>query len=177
MATFVETKSVRILMDHSVALAYRRYGIEPHPLELKRLDECWRRVKSYAEIADILVVTHYHYDHHSSWYQEIYRDKTLLLKDPSLNINRSQMRRAALFLQAIGGVAKLVKPADGRVFNIGDATIRFSKAVSHGADTRLGYILGVGIKSGGEGLLFTSDVQGPVSDEQTGFILAESPQA
>ena len=64
MATFVETDDLRILIDPGVALAPIRYGLEPHLLEWQRHDESWEEVKQYAENADVLIVTHDHYDHH-----------------------------------------------------------------------------------------------------------------
>jgi len=86
------------------------------------------------------------------------------------------MWRAAYFLQSIQGLPKEIKPAEGRGIRIGETTINFSTAVSHGVDTKLGYVVEVSVKSGGEGVLYTSDVQGPVSEEQVKFILENAPQ-
>ncbi len=176
MATFIETKSVRLVIDPAAALAPRRNGLIPHPVERLRLEESWSCIKKYAECADIIVLTHYHYDHHSLRYLEVFRNKILMIKDPSVNINYSQMWRAAYFLQSINGLPKEIKRADSRTFTVGGATITFSQAVSHGVDTKLGYVVEVSVKSGGETLNFSSDVQGPVTEEQTAFILNHTPQ-
>jgi predicted metallo-beta-lactamase superfamily hydrolase len=175
MATFIETSSVSLIIDPSAALAPIRYGLRPHSIEWQRLDECWGRIKSFADFAEIIVLTHYHYDHHSTRHIEVFRDKQLFVKDPSLNINRSQMWRAAYFLQCVRGLAKEVKVADGRRLRLGETTISFSPAVSHGVDTKLGYVVEVCVKSMGESVLFTSDVQGPVNEEQVNFILENEP--
>ncbi|MEM2281786.1 MAG: hypothetical protein QXZ68_07395, partial [Candidatus Bathyarchaeia archaeon] len=90
MATFVETDNLKVLIDPGVSLAPLRYGLEPHPLEWQRLDETWEVIKKYAEESDVLVVTHYHYDHHDPDYPELYRDKTVFIKHPTQNINPSQ---------------------------------------------------------------------------------------
>jgi predicted metallo-beta-lactamase superfamily hydrolase len=176
MATFIETSSVRLLIDPSAALAPARYGLKPHPVEWQRLDESWSKIVSFADSAEIVVLTHYHYDHHSTRHLEVFRGKRLFIKDPSLNINRSQMWRAAYFLQSVQGVPKEIKAADGRRCRVGETTIHFSHAVSHGADAKLGYVVEVSVESGGERVLFTSDVQGPVSEEQVKFILENAPQ-
>ena len=176
MATFIETSSVRLLIDPSAALAPVRYGLKPHPVEWQRLDESWSRIMSFADSAEIVILTHYHYDHHSTRHLEVFRGKRLFIKNPSLNINRSQMWRAAYFLQSIQGLPKEIKPADGRGCRVGETTIHFSPAVSHGVDTKLGYVVEVSVKSGGESVLFTSDVQGPVSEEHVKFILENTPQ-
>ncbi|MEM3596913.1 MAG: MBL fold metallo-hydrolase [Candidatus Bathyarchaeia archaeon] len=175
MATFVETDDLRVLIDPGASLAPLRYGLEPHPLEWQRLDEAWGTIRRFAESADVLVVTHYHYDHHDPDYPEIYRNKTVFIKHPRENINRSQKERAAFFLESIRGMPKKLEIADGRSFQFGKTAIRFSKAVCHGTNPRLGYVTEVSIKCNDESFLFTSDVEGPSLDEQIGFILEENP--
>ena len=86
MATLVKTKDCSVLIDPGVALGPSRYGFPPHPLELQRMDEHWREVKKIAEKSDILIVTHYHYDHHNPDAPEIYKDKTVFLKHPKEKI-------------------------------------------------------------------------------------------
>ncbi|MEM2105955.1 MAG: MBL fold metallo-hydrolase [Candidatus Bathyarchaeia archaeon] len=175
MATFIETDDLRVLIDPGASLAPLRYGLEPHPLEWQRLDETWETIRRFAEAADVLVVTHYHYDHHDPDYPELYRNKTVFIKHPTENINRSQKERAAFFLEAIRSMPKKLEIADDRNFQFGRTTIKFSKAVCHGTNPRLGYVTEVSIKCNGESFLFTSDVEGPSLDEQISFILEEKP--
>jgi len=176
IATFIETDSARLLIDPSAALAPSRYGLRPHPIEWQRLDESWSHIREFAASAEIVILTHYHYDHHSIRHLDIFKGKRLFIKDPTANINRSQIWRSAYFLQSIQGLPKEVKRADNRSFQIGQTTIDFSPAVSHGVDTKLGYVVEVSVRSGGEGVLYTSDVQGPVTEEQVKFILNKTPQ-
>jgi predicted metallo-beta-lactamase superfamily hydrolase len=75
MATYVETKDLKILIDPGVSLAPLRYGMEPHPLEWQRLDETWETIKRYAEESDVLVVTHYHYDHQTQTIRTFIEEK------------------------------------------------------------------------------------------------------
>jgi len=43
----------------------------------------WREIVRQAHRADILIVTHYHYDHHNPWEGlEIYEGKRVFVKDP-----------------------------------------------------------------------------------------------
>ena len=175
MATYVETDDIKILIDPGVSLAPIRYGLEPHPLEWKRLDETWEDIKRYAEKSDVLIVTHYHYDHHDPSHPEIYKGKTVFLKHPTQNINRSQRERAAYFLKVLKGFPKKLEYSDGKSFKFNRTEIRFSKAVCHGTNPRLGYVTEVSIKSGGECFLHTSDVEGPSLEDQIRFILDEKP--
>jgi predicted metallo-beta-lactamase superfamily hydrolase len=175
MATFVETDDQRILIDPAAALGPIRYGLEPHFLEWRRLDTLWKEIKKYARRADVLIVTHYHYDHHDPDYPRLYKGKRVFVKHPEENINRSQEERAALFLGAIKGMPKKLETADGRNFQLGKTLITFSRAVCHGTNPRLGYVTEVVIKSNNEKFLYTSDVEGPSLEDQVEFILREKP--
>lgn len=175
MATFVETDDVRILIDPAVSLAPMRYGLPPHPLEWRRMDESWVTIKQYAELADVLIVTHYHYDHHDPGEPEVYKDKMVYLKHPTENINLSQKERGAFFLEALKGFPKRLEYANGKEAQIGKTRICFSKAVCHGTNPRLGYVTEVSISHGGEKIIYTSDVEGPSLDDQIQFILDEKP--
>jgi predicted metallo-beta-lactamase superfamily hydrolase len=175
MATFVETCDLKILIDPGVSLAPLRYGLEPHPLEWQRLDETWNVIKEYAHESDVLIVTHYHYDHHDPDYPELYRGKTVFIKHPTQNINLSQRDRAAYFLEAIKGLPNKLEIADSKSFTFDKTTITFSNAVCHGTNPRLGYVVETCISCGGEKFLHTSDVEGPSLEDQIAFILEQKP--
>jgi predicted metallo-beta-lactamase superfamily hydrolase len=175
MATFVKTKDCSILIDPSVALGPLRYRLPPHPLELRRLDEHWREIKTRAKKSDILIVTHYHYDHHNPDAPEIYKDKAVFLKHPAKKINKSQMGRAKFFMDRLEGLPKELQYSDGNEFSFGKTKIQFSKPVYHGTNPRLGYVTEVSIKEGDFCFVFTSDVEGPSIAAQAKFILDENP--
>lgn len=175
MATFIKTKDVRILIDPGVSLAPIRYSLPPHPVELQKLKEHWSEVVKFAEKAEILIITHYHYDHHNpSDNLEIYERKIVLLKHPTEKINLSQKRRAAFFLDQIKGFPKRIEYCDGKEFTFGETRIKFSKPVFHGTNPRLGFVVEVLIDDGYK-FLYTSDVEGPAIEEQIEFILKAKP--
>jgi hypothetical protein len=176
MATFVETNDVKILIDPGVSLAPIRYGLEPHPLELKRLSEHWKEIVRFAKESDVLIITHYHYDHHNPWeHLEIYKDKVVLIKHPTEKINYSQKGRAAYFLNQIKNLPKRLEYADGKEFEFGKTKIKLSKPVFHGTNPRLGFVFEVLIDDGEFKFLHTSDVEGPSQDDQLDFILENKP--
>ncbi len=139
------------------------------------MGEHWSRIKKYAEKADVLIVTHYHYDHHEPDEPGIYRGKIALIKHPEENINLSQKRRARFFLEMLGTLPEKIEHSDGREFRFGETLIKFSDAVPHGTNARLGYVTEVCIDSGRRKLIHTSDVEGPSLDEQVSFLLDENP--
>ena len=137
MSTFIQTKDVNILIDPGVALAPLRYGLSPHPVELKRLSEHWNKIVEYAKRSDILIITHYHYDHHNpNDNLEIYKNKIVLIKHPAEKINLSQKKRASYFLEKIKNLPEKLRYSDGKEFKFGDTKIKFSPPVFHGKDSK-----------------------------------------
>ncbi len=178
MSTFIQTRDVLIHIDPAVSLAPQRYKLPPHRREVERLLECAREIEKHARDAEIIIVTHYHYDHHDPGKLipiEIYRNKIVYIKDPQNKINRSQMQRASRFLSLVKQVAKEIKIAEGSVITIGRTTIKISQAVPHGVNDRLGYVVEVSIHDGEMKILYTSDVEGPPLEEQVKYILEEKP--
>lgn len=175
MAFLVETRDCRLLIDPGVRLGPLRYGLPPHEVELERATELWDAVVKAAKGADMLIISHYHYDHHEPEHPELFRGKKLLIKDPENHINASQRARAAEFLGLLRGVPKDVRIADDSTVNIGNTTIVFSSAVPHGTNPRLGYVVETAVCEGEEVFVHTSDVEGPSLDEQAAFIIAQQP--
>ena len=175
MATLVETKDIKLIIDPGVALAPERFGLPPHPVEIKRKEEHWRVIKMAANEADIMIVTHYHFDHHMPDSTEIFNGKIAMLKDPNEHINKSQTARSAKFLKNMSGLPKEVIYTDGKEFVYGSTKIKFSLPMTHGLENRLGYVTEVLIDDGDRKFIHTSDVLGPCTDEQTSFIIKENP--
>jgi len=188
MCFYVETPDVKLLLDAGLSLAPRRFGYPPHPLEFKAVKSLREKVIRYAKLSSVIFVSHYHYDHitpnFSSWYEwikedtykEIYEGKILLIKDPKHNINPSQLRRGHAFLRSVKEIAKEVKIADSSKFMFGNTTVEVSEPVPHGSEgTRLGYVLLVNFQYEDESVVYTSDVEGPVTEKTLSLILNYSP--
>jgi predicted metallo-beta-lactamase superfamily hydrolase len=191
MCTYVETPDVRVLLDAGASLCPNRYGLPPHPLEYKAIIESRKRIAEAAEKADVVTVSHYHFDHHTPSYEDwlcnwteedetakqIYQDKIVLIKNPKERINFSQRRRGWVFQKTGGKYAKKLEIADGKTFNFGETKVKFSEPVPHGPeDSALGWILMVTVEYNGEKFMFAPDVQGPMSNQTLGIIAAERPQ-
>ncbi len=166
LATVVEAGGVVIGLDLGASIAPRRYGLPPHELELRRLEEALDNAREWIRQSHVIVVTHYHYDHYIRDEPDLYRGKILLVKHPKVDINRSQAIRSYKFLvKGIGDSAR-VEYADGRAFEFEGVRVEFSKPVWHGAPgSRVGKVLMVRIIYEGESVIFTSDVQGPADPE------------
>jgi len=177
MATLIETKDVILFIDPSAALGPRRYGLPPHPIELKALEDSLDKISTMIRDAEIVVITHYHYDHHNPNEPEILKGKKVYLKHPKDHINVSQKIRAARFLKLLKDVGKpsRIEYADGKELRIGNTIIRFSEPVPHGVNDRLGYVIMVTVIYRDEHVLFTSDVEGPPLPIQRDIIIRENP--
>ncbi len=173
MATYVETKDVRILIDPGAALGPKRYGLPPAREEVEALDDALRRISEIAEKSDILTVSHYHYDHHDP-NAGFYDGKIVYAKDRLHDINRSQKERGRYFEDMVKEKCNLVY-AYGMEFRHGKTTIRFSPPFPHGSErTRLGYVIMVTVDDG-ERILHASDVSGPVYEKAADYIIGENP--
>ena len=192
MCTYVETPDVKILLDAGVSLGPNRFGLPPHPEEFKAIKSCRKKIAEAAEKAEIVTLSHYHFDHHTPSYEDwlcnwteaietarqIYEGKIVLMKNLKEKINYSQRRRGWLFQKTGGKFAEKLEIADGKTFIFGKSTkIRFSEPVFHGSENSvLGWVLMTIIEYQGEKFIFASDVQGPMSSHTLELILRGKPQ-
>ncbi len=190
MCTFIETPDVRVLLDAGASLGPNRFGFPPHPKEYKAMAVCREKIAQAAKKADVVTVSHYHFDHHTpsftDWFcnwssggvaKGIYEGKLVLVKNYRALTNFSQRRRGWMFKKTGGKYAKKLEAADGRPFEFGATKLRFSEPVFHGHEnSELGWILMTTIEYGDERILFASDVQGPMYESTLELIVAESPQ-
>jgi len=174
-AFFIETASIRILIDPGVSLAPMRFGLPPHPIEIKAMNESWSVIKKHAALADILIVTHYHFDHFDPTEPLVMNDKVLLMKHPEENINAKQRKRAHDLIRNFRTLPRRVEFVDNRGFDFGGTAIRFSPAVPHGPSVKSGWVVEVSVQEGESRFLHTSDIQGASLRQHIQFILSEKP--
>lgn len=162
-ATFVQSKNLNIFIDPSAALAPRRSGLPPHVYEVEKLLEVFNVIEGFIKDSDMIVYTHYHYDHHDPGRfidLELYKGKIIYLKDPQNNINVSQRIRASKFIKFLKDFVKDIRIADGRKEVFLDTVLRFSSPLPHGESYRLGYVVAVCIEEKDDTLMYTSDIEG-----------------
>jgi predicted metallo-beta-lactamase superfamily hydrolase len=192
MCTYVETPDVKILFDAGVSLGPSRFGFPPHPEEFKAIDLCRRKIAEAAEKAEIVTLSHYHFDHHTPSYadwlcnwteatetaRQVYDGKMVLIKNPREKINFSQRRRGWMFQKTGGKYAEKLEVADGKSFIFGKFTkVRFSEPVFHGSEnSMLGWVLMTTIQYQDEKFLFAPDIQGPMCSYTLELILREKSQ-
>jgi predicted metallo-beta-lactamase superfamily hydrolase len=174
MATYIETKDCKILIDPSAAISPKRYGLPPHKKELEKLNETKKKISDIAEKCDILIISHYHYDHYDPD-AKFYNDKKVFAKDIQKNINKSQKQRGEDFKRKIGKKCDLIYCDDSKQI-IGDTEIIFSPPFYHGPEkVRLGYVIMTTIIDKEKRVLHASDVQGPVTKKAKDYIINQKP--
>lgn len=172
LATYVKIDKIGILIDPGAALGPKRYSLPPAKAELDALIKAREKIQTYAKKADIVTISHYHYDHHTPFFEgiyessspekagEVYGGKILLIKHPKENINFSQRKRARNFLKEAEKIAKKIEYADEKFFDFGDFIMEFSPAVPHGSEgTKLGFVIMLMIDDGAKRLVHASDIQ------------------
>ena len=189
MCTYVETPDVKVLLDAGASLCPKRFGLPPHPKEYAALRECRNRMIEIAQKADVVTVSHYHFDHHTPSFADyvnhwstaetadkIYANKIVLAKSYRSNVNPSQRQRGWMFRKTSGKRASRLESADGRTFRFGETSVTFSDPVCHGEEgSELGWVLMATIEYGEEKVLFAPDVQGPMSNRTATLILEKKP--
>ncbi len=98
--TLVETPEVNILIDPGVAVMQPSFPASWLKKSYWKA-RAWLSIKRASQKADVVVISHYHYDHFTDFDKGIYDGKTLLVKDPNEYINDSQRERAEDFLDTI----------------------------------------------------------------------------
>ena len=191
MCTYVETPDVRILLDAGVSLCPFRFGLPPHPVEFKTIIDSRKKIADAADKAEVVTISHYHFDHHTPSYEDwlcnwttlddtarqVYEGKTVLAKNPREMINYSQRRRGWVFQKTSGKYAQKLETADGKTFTFGKTHLTFSEPVFHGSeDSHLGWVLMATVEFEGEKFMFAPDVQGPMSVETLKLIVKEKPR-
>lgn len=178
--TFVQTKELNILIDPGVALATKRLGYPPTNIELNTFYLFKKKILEFARKADIIIITHYHYDHyissHDEMFEELYADKIVLCKNRKTKLNFQQRTRGKEFEISVKRVCKEFHFIDGNSFDYGKVKITFSPPLWHGTErSSFGYIIMTTIKQGHEKLLYTSDIMGPIHNNNRKYIIKENP--
>lgn len=111
----VETPDLRLLLDPGAAAMQPSYPLPGELKERLRL-RAYEAIQAAAKRADVVVITHYHHDHHVRFdfpidARAIYGGKIIWAKDPNCYINKSQWDRARLLYdqmcRKLGGLAGL----------------------------------------------------------------------
>ncbi len=188
MATLIETPDVTVLVDPGVSIPPRRYNLPPSDEEWEALEDVRECIQRAADSADVITISHYHYDHHTPFTdrkyeacdpeiaRELYKDKLILMKHPVENINRSQAGRARTLIERLDELGVDYEFADGKRFEFGETVLEFSPPLPHGPEgTRLGYVLGLRITHRDRTIVHASDVQGPVYRPALKWIVERNP--
>ena len=241
----VETPDVSIIIDPGIAIMQPSFPASEEE-KIKWLISGERTIKKASKKADVVVISHYHYDHYFPDDFNIYEDKIILAKNPNEYINDSQRKRAERFysdLYSYFGNLKLdavwekgsprdypnpmedlpiafsrdfgdynkrrkqllekglkwfknrvrtwnnspnipevnveklkVVFADGKEFQFGDTKIRFTEPMFHGIEfSRVGWVISTVIEHGGEKLIHSSDLNGPIIEDYAEWIIRENP--
>ncbi len=172
MCTFIRTDDVSILIDPSMACTSRS-GLPPHPTEYEVILRKRAEVLSMMEEVDVVVTSHYHYDHLSppetelvhtlstrAYTDAVYTDKILCCKDPEVRVSGRQAERGRAFKRMYSRRAKSFIIADGKSLTFGGTTVSFSPALWHGkVGSVQGSVVGTCVSDGDEVVVHSADVQ------------------
>jgi len=98
--TLVKTPDVSILIDPGIAIMHPSFPAS-YIEKIRWRAQGEREIIKASEKAEVIVISHYHYDHYFPKNMSIYEGKLLLVKDPNKYINESQRSRAEEFYSRI----------------------------------------------------------------------------
>ncbi len=182
MATFVSLKKLNIFIDPGVALAPTRYGLKPSKEELYALDVLKDEVVKFCKISQVVIVTHYHYDHHpypedERMYKGCFSNKKVFAKDITKDINQSGKKRGRIFEEKVKTLASSLEYADGKEVELKKVHVSFSPAVWHGdVGSKVGKVIMVYVEKGKNSFLFGSDAQSFADPKAKEWALEKNPR-
>lgn len=94
----VKTPDIKVLIDPGIAIMHPSFPA-PKEYKVKWYEEGYEAIIRASKKADVIVITHYHYDHFIDFNEEIYVKKKILAKNPNEYINDSQRKRAEKFFK------------------------------------------------------------------------------
>ncbi len=240
--TLVRTPDISILIDPGIAVMQPSFPASDE-MKINWKLEGRRKIMEASKEADCVVISHYHWDHFLPRYLDIYKGKTLFVKNPNEYINDSQRSRALNFFsqlwkklgkseirlkkgkremftdtaeklrsinkdfgdynerreellrkgkewflkkvskwekwkiipEAEFKAVKIIYP-EGREFKFGKTKLRFTPPLFHGIEySRVGWVFSTIIEYGGEKLIHSSDLNGPIIEDYADFIIREKP--
>ncbi|PIU62852.1 hypothetical protein COS83_01775 [archaeon CG07_land_8_20_14_0_80_38_8] len=177
--TFVQTEKLNILIDPGLALATKRLNYPPTNIELNSFYIFKNKILEFARKSDIIIVSHYHYDHfissHDDIFEELYSDKIVLCKNRKTKLNFNQRTMGKEFEISVKKVCREFHFIDGNAFNFGGVKIKFSPPLWHGVErSSYSYVIMATINEGKEKLLYSSDIMGPILKENADYIIKEN---
>ncbi len=98
--TLVKTPDVKILIDPGIAAMQPSFPASDAKKRQWR-EEGRKAIKKASKEADVIIISHYHYDHYFPTDLSIYKDKWVFAKNPNEYINDSQRARAFSFYSGI----------------------------------------------------------------------------
>lgn len=241
----VETSDVKILIDPGIAVMHPSFPASDE-MKIHWFEEGYSAIKSASKNVNVIVISHYHYDHFIDFERDIYKGKIIFAKNPNEYINDSQRGRAEAFFSNLyraftdepfenllcevetkdyvnplnalplathkdfgdycdrrqillkqgekwftqrvkrwnkyKKIPQLdlrkvrVKFPEGRLFSFGETAIRFSGPLFHGIEfSRVGWVFSTVIECKGEKLIHSSDLNGPVIEDYTEWLIREDP--
>ncbi|MHA1268017.1 MAG: MBL fold metallo-hydrolase [Candidatus Helarchaeota archaeon] len=187
MATSVKTPDLTIVIDPGCSLGQRMH-LDPHPQEYHALMQANKRLLDACNNAEVLLISHYHYDHlkptftdyhfilsNPEFARSLYTDKIIYAKDFRENINNSQRQRGYYFKKFTKKYVKSIQWADGGNFEIGNTHIIVSPPLPHGeVNSRQGFVLVFQISYEDDSFVFAT-VQGPFVSDTCTFLLSLNP--
>ncbi len=99
-SVFINTGDLKIIIDPGASIMQSSFPLSDEE-KFSYLERANRFLSRFIGKSDLIIITHYHYDHFYHRDLSVYRGKILLAKDPNRYINESQRDRALEFFSSL----------------------------------------------------------------------------
>ena len=175
MATFVESKKIRLLIDPGACVTDQRFDLPPHPLETWRLEKLHDRIQSFFKSAQAIIITCFHDDHITESFASLYKGKILFIQNPNNHITADCRKKAFRFLNRVKGLPLDIIYMDNRAFELGDLCIHFSKPNACGHEDKKGTCIPLAVTWKDDSFVYSSHIAGAFNKKGLSWIISKRP--
>lgn len=99
-SVFIDTGDIRVIIDPGASIMHSSFPLSNEE-KFYYLELAHNTLKRYMIKSDLIIITHYHYDHFYHRDLKIYKGRDILAKNPNQYINESQRERALEFYSSL----------------------------------------------------------------------------
>jgi predicted metallo-beta-lactamase superfamily hydrolase len=175
MATFVESKKFRLLIDPGACITDKRFNLPPHPLETWRLEKLHDRIQSFFKSAQAIVITCFHDDHLTESFTALFKGKLLFIQNPNNHITADCRKKAFRFLKQVKGLPLDIIYMDNRAFQLGDLCVHFSKPCACEPEGKNGTCIPLAVTRENDSFVYSSHIAGGLDKKSLTWIINKKP--
>ena len=175
MATWVETRDCRIIIDPWLEELPLRFGLEPHPVELWYTEKLQSRIRLFLRKAEVIIITRYDHATLSLLSPEMCKDRTIFMRNPNQHTNLEHRNTVFEFIKENRSPASEISFVEGRLLKLGKTKLHFSTSVEGVPGAGKGYVMPLAIEDRKQCFFYSSEIAGHFGSHLKQFFTRMEP--